>query len=146
MLKKICRMGWLSVMLWLSMSYNAMADSEVVTQMTLTDNACDWYKQQDAALNQTWQRLLAAYAHEKIQQKRLRRAQRAWLRFRNAELALTVPTEHRKGSVVAMCRCMKAGRMTAERQSQLAALLAPEEGDVCSTAAVNSAATDEPAG
>ncbi len=138
-MKNFHKKGWLGIVLGVSIAHYAVADPGAITQKSLTNHACSWYEQQDAALNQTYQRLLSIYAHEKRQQQQLRRAQRAWLRFRDAELTWTIPT----GSAAAMCRCMKAGSMTAARQSQLAALLESEEGDVCSPTTVNQAATND---
>ena len=67
--------------------------------------------------------------------RKLREAQRAWLAFREAELAARYPEQDKRlsyGSVYPMCRRQVLAELTGQQTAQLRQWLAgAEEGEVC---------------
>jgi uncharacterized protein YecT (DUF1311 family) len=63
------------------------------TQVELNACAAEDYAEADAALNATWKQLVAALADDALARRRLREAQRAWLAFRDAEVAARLPVD-----------------------------------------------------
>jgi uncharacterized protein YecT (DUF1311 family) len=63
------------------------------TQFELNACASDEYAAADAELNAAWRELLAALDGQPTAIARLREAQRAWIAFRDAEVAARFPVE-----------------------------------------------------
>jgi uncharacterized protein YecT (DUF1311 family) len=102
------------------------------SQAELNTCASDAFSKADAELNQVYQQLLKKYAGDNGLVRRLRLAQQAWLRFRDANVGALYPEpESGQGSVNPMCRAMEMARLTMERTEDLKRLLNPREGDVC---------------
>jgi uncharacterized protein YecT (DUF1311 family) len=102
------------------------------SQAELNTCASDAFSKADAELNQVYQQLLKKYAGDNALLRRLRLAQQAWLRFRDADVnALYPEPQTGQGSVNPMCRAMEMARLTIERTEELKRLLNPREGDVC---------------
>ena len=109
---------------------NAAAQSE------LTACACDKYHEADGEMNVVYKKVIARHSGERLFIQNLRKAQRAWVAFRDAEIAAIWPVAegdpHPWGSVWPMCECTELQAITQERTRQLREWLATGvEGDVC---------------
>ncbi|MGR9087014.1 MAG: lysozyme inhibitor LprI family protein [Gammaproteobacteria bacterium] len=106
------------------------------TQMEMNRYAGDEYKKADAELNRIYKQIQTVYSDDRIFLSKLRDSQRAWIRFRDAELAMLYPRGEGVsdyGSIGSMCRSMFLEKMTRERVAALRAwLTGAAEGDVCS--------------
>ena len=89
----------------------------------------------DRELNAVYRRVLLKHASDKIFIDKLRMAQRAWLVFRDAELAARYPERNPQmayGSVYPMCSAGLKSQLIHARISQLRMwLVGAAEGDVC---------------
>jgi uncharacterized protein YecT (DUF1311 family) len=96
-------------------------------------------KKADQLLNTTYRQLLAKLKDNKIAYQKLITAQRAWIAFRNADLAAQWPIAPGEdpqtiyGSVHPFCYFEALAAMTQERTRELQTLMTHEEGDICST-------------
>jgi len=84
-------------------------------------------KTADAALNQTYKKLMASLSPASA--GRLKSAQRAWISFRNAECSFQSNGKD-GGSIAPMVSANCATNLTKLRIAQLAAAAACPEGDV----------------
>jgi len=102
-------------------------------QLAMNQCAAEDFQKADAELNQTYERLLAKYADDPGKVARMKKAQRAWIAFRDAEVgALFAESDHPgRGSVWPMCRSLELAKLTAGRTKELTAILDAREGDVC---------------
>jgi uncharacterized protein YecT (DUF1311 family) len=128
----LCCVAWLSPC-W---AYADAAEPiEPSTQQQEAEDPCLTYQNLDVRMNELYQAIKIQYGKDKKKIRRLRKAQRNWLKFRNSHLALLFPVSGQKsgeyGSVTPMCRCYELAALTQARNMQLNALLTPEEGDVC---------------
>jgi uncharacterized protein YecT (DUF1311 family) len=98
------------------------------TQAEMNRQACDGWKSADARLNAAYKKLLAAKPRST---SAIRSAQRAWVSFRDAEVAAWYPRASASGSAAPVCRCGLLQRLTETRVQDLKRQLAPAEGDVC---------------
>ena len=105
------------------------------TQLEINQCASSHLKAADDELNRVYQAILNKYKDDREFLEKLRNAQRAWLAFRDAELAAKFPLEekqHHYGSVYPMCANLFLAQWTRERVKQLREWLdGTEEGDVC---------------
>jgi len=92
----------------------------------------------DRELNRVYQRILKKYADQPLFIERLREAQRAWLKYRDAQIAMKYPAakDDREqalyGSVYPMCYATYKAELTARRSKELREWLSgTKEGDVC---------------
>jgi uncharacterized protein YecT (DUF1311 family) len=88
----------------------------------------------DKELNQVYQQVLRKYAKDPAFIAKLKVAQKAWLAFRDAELAARFPDDDKTnyGSVYPMCVNNELEAMTRKRTEELRTWLkGAEEGDVC---------------
>ena len=88
----------------------------------------------DKELNQVYQQVLHKYAKDTVFIGKLKAAQKAWLAFRDAELAARFPVEDKTnyGSVYPMCASNELEAMTLKRTEELREWLkGTQEGDVC---------------
>ncbi len=88
----------------------------------------------DSTLNAVYHQLETRYQSDSTALRKLRVAQRAWIRFRDAQIDATYPaSDHQRayGSVYPMCAVMLFEELTKERIAQIRAALHPTEGDVC---------------
>lgn len=106
------------------------------TQGEMEQGACDESKRADADLNREYQQLLHQYRDDVRFIRNARRAQRAWIAYRDAQSGLLYPYAERRGaygSVYPMCRCMAVLELTKKRVEELRRWVdGVEEGDVCS--------------
>ncbi|MBU6247551.1 MAG: DUF1311 domain-containing protein [Xanthomonadaceae bacterium] len=108
------------------------------TQAELDACASGSFAQADAELNRVWRAIQSRYADQPLFLARLKTAQKAWLAFRDAEVAARFPlapgqsAQAEYGSVFPMCQDQFKAVLTAERTAQLKAWLeGVAEGDVC---------------
>ena len=106
------------------------------TQAEMNQGSCSKYKDADAEMNKLYKQILNEYKSKPIFIQKLKAAQRAWLRFRDAQLDSLYPAPNKAteyGSVYSMCRCMVLEELTNQRKEQLQRWISGvEEGDVCS--------------
>ena len=109
-------------------------------QTQLDSNSCadEEYASADAELNRVYKAILEKYKDDSRFIKKFREAQRAWLKYRDAEFEATFPyadTEHSReyyGSVFPMCAAQFRAQLTRERIVKLREWLdGNEDGDVC---------------
>jgi uncharacterized protein YecT (DUF1311 family) len=99
------------------------------TQMDLNDCAGDGMRKADAALNETYGRIMARLKPTPAAAQALRDAQRAWIRFRDGECdfaTIGVEGGSIRPMVVAQCR----QQMTEQRVTQLRRYLSCKEGEM----------------
>jgi len=107
------------------------------TQAELNQCAIDEFKNADKRLNETYKQLLDKLKNDKISQDKVIAAERAWLAFRDAELAAIWPVAPgedpniRYGSVHPFCYYEELTAMTERRTKELRDLMSPIEGDIC---------------
>jgi uncharacterized protein YecT (DUF1311 family) len=92
-------------------------------------------KAADGELNRLYQAVLKKYKSDTEFLRKLRNAQQAWLKFRDAELEAKFPfadKQARYGSVYPMCANLFLAQRTQERIKDLRQWLdGTEEGDAC---------------
>ncbi|QRN55773.1 DUF1311 domain-containing protein [Dyella caseinilytica] len=104
------------------------------SQGAMNECASNSYGAADKELNQVYQQVLRKYAKDTVFVAKLKAAQKAWLTFRDAELAARFPDSDitNYGSVYPMCVNNELEAMTRKRTEELRAWLkGTEEGDVC---------------
>jgi uncharacterized protein YecT (DUF1311 family) len=111
----------------------AGSNSFAQTQAELNRDACATYKSADAEMNRTYKQILNEYQRDNVFIEKLKIAQRAWIKFRDAGLESLYPdTPSAYGSVNPMCRCIALAELTTERTKSLKRWIdGVEEGDVC---------------
>jgi uncharacterized protein YecT (DUF1311 family) len=104
------------------------------TQGEMNEEAASDFKKADKELNATFQKILKEYIADTIFTMNLKKAQKTWIQFRDAEMDAKFPEspDHVYGSVAPMCWAMYKTDLTKERVKQLQVWLTGiEEGDVC---------------
>lgn len=103
------------------------------TQMQLNKEACDDYKKADLEMNRAYQTILRDHRDEASFIPALRKAQGAWIRYRDAHLESLYPGDASQyGSINPMCRCLQLANITKERTKTLNQWVeGVEGGDVC---------------
>jgi uncharacterized protein YecT (DUF1311 family) len=104
------------------------------TQPELTQNACSDYKKADEELNRVYNQILATYKDDGEFILKLKKAQRAWVVFRDLHLESIYPKadEREYGSVKPMCSCLISAKLTIDRTGVLKQwLTGAVEGDSC---------------
>jgi len=93
------------------------------------------YMAKDKALNSVYQLILRKYTKDKIFIKALKDAQRKWIQFRDAQIAMnlsTRPSMGHDGRVLPMSKFYYLANLTEDRTKQLTQWTIPwVEGDVC---------------
>lgn len=107
-------------------------DSPNQSQAGLNQCASNGAKTADAELNRVYAKVLAANADDKVFLEKFKAVQRAWVAFRDAQIAARYPSPADYGSVLPMCQSNEYEQLTRDRVKQLNAWVAgTEEGDVC---------------
>jgi len=107
-------------------------DSPNQSQAGLNQCASNSAQTADAELNRVYAKVLAANAPDKAFIEKFKAAQRAWIVFRDAQIAARYPNPADYGSVLPMCQSGEYEQLTRERIKQLNAwIVGTEEGDVC---------------
>lgn len=109
--------------------------AKATTQSEATACAGQALAKADAEMNLVYQQILKKHAARGNFIKRLKAAQEAWLKFRDAHVDSLFPDrdegELQTGTVYPMCKAMEMTRLTIERTNTLKKILNPKEGDVC---------------
>ena len=84
-------------------------------------------------MNRTYKQVLDKYQRDNVFIEKLKTAQRAWIKFRDADLESLYPnTPSAHGSINLMCHCIALAELTTERTKSLKRWIdGVEEGDVC---------------
>lgn len=104
------------------------------SQADLQVCAAEEFQRADAALNHTYQWLLAKAKSDPIAIEKIKNAQRAWLAFRDAHLDAMYPHEdksHEYGTSYPMCVLLQKTELTRQRTKMLDKMLNPSEVDAC---------------
>jgi len=107
-------------------------DNPNQSQAGLNQCASDSASGADAELNRIYAKVLAANANDKVFLDKFKAAQRAWIVFRDAQIAARYPSPADYGSVLPMCESGEYELLTRDRIKQLNEWMAgTQEGDVC---------------
>ena len=112
-----------------------------MTQSSMNLCAGIRYKEADAELNRVYKKIKGIYKDDKLFLDKLKTAQLAWIKLRDADFDLQYP--HKKepryyGSAFPMCATGYKARLTFQRVEFLKRwLVGVEEGDVCSGSQMN---------
>lgn len=107
------------------------------TQFDMNQCAGSEFEKADKELNRLYQSILAEYADNKLFIEKLKAAQLAWIKFRDAEMEALFPVKHEDeryiyGSVYPTCYSIWMENITEERIAQLKKWSDKiQEGDVC---------------
>jgi uncharacterized protein YecT (DUF1311 family) len=103
------------------------------TQLQMNEASCAEYKQADREMNRVYLKIVSDYRGDPVFIKAMKKAQLAWLRYRDAHVDSIFPgAASQYGSVSTMCRCGSLSEITKERTQTLNRWLEGiEEGDVC---------------
>ena len=109
---------------------------KATSQSDMTTCATEGLKKADAELNLVYRQLLKKHAARKNFISKLKLAEEAWVKFRDAHMeSLYSESEEdqlrAEGSVYPMCKAMELTRLTVERTKALKNMLDHQEGDVC---------------
>src|SRR5216684_1504139 len=91
-------------------------------------------RQEEAAMERTYQQLLEKAKSDPVAEKKIRTAQQSWLAFRDAQLEAMYPHEDKQGeygTAYPMCALFLKTELTRQRTEMLSKMLNPVEGDVC---------------
>ncbi|MBS1913949.1 MAG: DUF1311 domain-containing protein [Bacteroidetes bacterium] len=106
------------------------------TQATMNEDALAAYHKADKELNDVYQQVTRRYKDDQLFLENLKTAEKAWIAFRDAQLAMKYPLKANEpnpyGSVYPMCANNYLTALTKERTKTLRAwLTGVAEGDVC---------------
>ena len=103
------------------------------TQLQMNEASCAEYKQADREMNRVYLKIVSDYHGDPVFIRAMKKAQLAWLRYRDAHVDSIFPgAASQYGSVSTMCRCGSLAEITKERTQTLNRWLEGiEEGDVC---------------
>jgi uncharacterized protein YecT (DUF1311 family) len=102
------------------------------SQATMSQDAGAAYQKADKELNDVYQRILKEYKEDTVFINNLKNAQRLWVQFRDAEVAMKYPDTKNYRSAAPMCINLYLTALTKERTEKLNVWLTGiEEGDVC---------------
>lgn len=130
-----------SMNFWLPVTATEATDVNQCLQQAQTQSAMNScqnlnFKQADAELNRVYRLIQQVYQDDPQFLAKLKQSQRAWIKQRDADLAMRFPAEDTAfeyGSVYPMCSAAVATELTTQRISFLKQWLSGiEEGDVCS--------------
>lgn len=124
-------MKHLFIFIILTTSFNCFSQ----TQAEMNKAAYAEFNKSDSQLNVIYQTILMEYKSDNIFVENLKKAQRIWLQFRDAELELKFPNypDKTKGSIYPTCKALYQKELTDNRMETLKNWVAgTEEGDVCS--------------
>jgi uncharacterized protein YecT (DUF1311 family) len=106
------------------------------TQADMQDETCGDFKKADAELNKTYKQIMTEYKADKIFVEKLKKAQKAWLSYRDAHIESVYPVDDKSsyyGSVYGMCYCNAKKELTEQRTKMLKQWVdGVEEGNACS--------------
>jgi uncharacterized protein YecT (DUF1311 family) len=97
------------------------------TQLALSECARDESSAADKQLNIAYKQVMIKFGDDSVFKVKLKKAQRAWIAYRDLEMELASPG----GSVSSMCVGIRLTQLNKERAEFLKSLAEKEEGDVC---------------
>lgn len=110
-------------------------ESSSATQLDMNSCALSDRDRADKQLNEVYQAVLLKHKDDKTFVGKFREAQRAWVKWRDAEAEALYPEEDKQltyGSVYPMCLSVFSKSLTAQRTKELRRWLdGTPEGDVC---------------
>lgn len=116
----------LSIILFITLSISCFSQ----TQIEMTIESDQSYKQADKELNILYQKILKTYSTDTLFIQNLKKSQRLWIQFRDAEVAVKYPVV--EGSVYSMCIASYLELLTRQRIATLKQWTeGVEEGDAC---------------
>lgn len=122
-----------SAFLFLMIIFSLICYSQ--THIDLNNDASDNYKKADLELNEVYQQILNEYKNDTALIKHLKKSQRIWIAFRDAELEMKFPLNNKQveyGSNYAMCVSEYLTELTCERTEKLKVwIVGSDEGDEC---------------
>ena len=92
------------ILLILFLTFNLTCFSQ--TQSEMNKESSNEYKKVDIELNNVYQKILSEYKSDSTFIDRLKKAQRIWITYRDAELEMKFPADNKQaeyGSVYPMC-------------------------------------------
>lgn len=113
------------------------------TQAEMNDCAAQRAQEADAELDRVYRALLDKIKDDKTAEAKMIAAEKAWIAFRDAELAAEWPVAAGEdpnvtyGSVHPFCYYTERAAMTTQRVETLRQMMHHEEGDVCSPVVVS---------
>ena len=105
------------------------------TQYQMHEESSEEYKKADTELDHIYQKILIEYKSDSIFINRLKKAQKIWIAYRDAELEMRFPAKNKQveyGSVYPMCVALFLKGLTEERTEKLRVWInGIKEGDMC---------------
>ena len=125
-------MNRILIILFLIFNFTCFSQS----QFEINKEANKEYKKADIALHSMYQKILSEYNSDSIFINRLKKTQRIWITYRDAELGMKFPSENKQaeyGSVYPMCVSSFLEKLTKERTQKLKVwVIGINEGNICS--------------
>ncbi|MFI2744348.1 lysozyme inhibitor LprI family protein [Zhouia sp. PK063] len=124
-------MNKIIIVLFLGITFQVFSQ----TQEEMNREAYGHYHKVDDELNAVYAQILTSYKKDTLFIKNLKNAQRIWIKFRDAQLAMKYPDypDNRYGSIEPICRVSYLSELTQERINTLKEWLdGIEEGETCS--------------
>jgi uncharacterized protein YecT (DUF1311 family) len=134
-----------SILLWMWMLFFAIpgvaqqktdpCGDETTGQIQMDRCARQQFEHADRQLNETYTRVIQKFSVTPSTIKRIHAAQRAWIRFRDAEIEALFPSANRElhGTVYPMCRWLELLRLTRARTVELSSMIAVKNDDSACT-------------
>ncbi len=104
------------------------------TQAEMNKEAYAKFKKSDKRLNEVYKTILSKYKTDTIFVENLKKSQRIWIQFRDAEMEMKYPNYSKKiyGSIHPICKAFYLKKLTDKRIKTLNIWVSgTEEGDVC---------------
>jgi uncharacterized protein YecT (DUF1311 family) len=108
-----------------------MTPAMAQTQYDLNQSNCNELNAANKMLNSTYQKVLNRHKSNAAETSAIKKSQKAWLAFRDAQLEAIYPGADNFGSSYPMCFCIESTALAEARIQQLSQWLKPREGDVC---------------
>ena len=124
-------MNKIILLLLLTFSINCFSQ----TQAEMNQQAYASYNKADKKLNTVYQKILVKYKTDKLFVANLKKSQRIWISFRDAEMDMKYPNypNQNYGSIHPTCRAVYLTELTESRIKTLTVWLnGIKEGDACS--------------
>lgn len=106
-----------------------------LTAAPLQKESCAEFQASDKKMNDVYKKIVEKKKSDKAFIDKLKKSQRAWLAFRDAELEALYPAQDKSaeyGSAYTSCRCLDEKRLVDQRIAQLEMWInVPAEGEVC---------------
>ncbi|WP_117881029.1 lysozyme inhibitor LprI family protein [Aureibaculum luteum] len=119
-----------NIFIGLFLTFNLACFSQTQAEMNKQANA--EFNASDKILNETYKTILSEYKTDPSFLENLKKSQRIWIQFRDAEMEMKYPSHSEYGSVHPICRASYMKELTDNRIKTLQKwIVGGEEGDVC---------------